>query len=194
MRQLILSTTILLWSCISYSFAQSSLMRFVDGSGKTLVQAEVTEQSGGLYLPVQTLREAFDPGLKQQYSSLTKRLTLNLKGQQLHLRLESLSVSVDSDETKLSLSQPPLIIDGQLMLPLTFFTDLLPKITDFGVTHNPLIQTIHITEKDAPLPDLNPTLITEGAGKISRHPRSWTRWLRYRLPWKHKSGRERYCS
>ncbi len=165
-RQLILSTTILLWSCISYSFAQSSLVRFVDGSGKTLVQAEVTEQSGGLYLPVQTLREAFDPGMKQQYSSLTKRLTLNLKGKQLHLRLESLSVSVDSDETKLSLSQPPLIIDGQLMLPLTFFTDLLPKITDFGVTHNPLIQTIHITEKDAPLPDLNPTLITEGSEKF----------------------------
>lgn len=165
-RQLILSTTILLSSCISYSFAQSSLVRFVDGSGKTLVQAQVTEQSGGLYLPVQTLREAFDPGMKQQYSSLTKRLTLNLKGQQLHLRLESLSVSVDSDETKFSLSQPPLIIDGQLMLPLTFFTDLLPKITDFGVTHNPLIQTIHITEKDAPLPDLNPALVTEGPEKF----------------------------
>ena len=165
-RQLILSTIILLWSCISYSFAQSSLVRFVDGSGKTLVQAQVTEQSGGLYLPVQTLREAFDPGMKQQYSSLTKRLTLNLTGKQLHLRLESLSVSVDSDETKLSLSQPPLIIAGQLMLPLTFFTDLLPKITDFGVTHNPLIQTIHITEKDAPLPDLNPTLVTEGPEKF----------------------------
>ena len=165
-RQLILSTTILLWSCISYSIAQSSLVRFVDGSGKTLVQAQVTEQSGGLYLPVQTLREAFDPGMKQQYSSLTKRLTLNLKGKQLHLRLESLAVSVDSDGTKLSLSQPPLIIEGQLMLPLTFFTDLLPKITDFGVTHNPLIQTIHITEKDAPLPDLNPTLVTEGPEKF----------------------------
>ena len=165
-RQLILSTTILLWSCISYSFAQSSLVRFVDGRGKTLAQAQVTEQSGGLYLPVQTLREAFDPGMKQQYSSLTKRLTLNLKGKQLHLRLESLSVSVNPDETKLSLSQPPLIIDGQLMLPLTFFTDILPQVYDFGVTHNPLIQTIHITEKDAPVPDLTPTRVTEGPGKF----------------------------
>ncbi len=165
-RQLILSVAILLSSCISYSFAQSSPLRFVDGSGKTLFQAQLIEQSGGQYLPVQTLREAFDPGMKQQYSSLTKRLTLNLKGKQLYLRIESLSVSIDSDEMKLSLSQPPLIIDGQLMLPLVFFTDLLPEIYDFGVTHNPLIQTIHITEKDAPLPDLTPTPVTEGPARF----------------------------
>lgn len=165
-RQFILSIAILLSSCISHSFAQSSPLRFVDGSGKTLFQAQVIAQSGGLYLPVQTLREAFDPRMKQQYISLTKRLTLNLKGKQLHLQVESLSVSVDPDEMKLSLSHPPLIIDGQLMLPLPFFTDILPNVYDFGVTHNPLIQTIHITEKDAPLPNLTPTLVTEGPEKF----------------------------
>ena len=165
-RQFILSIAILLSSGISHSFAQSSPLRFVDGSGKTLVQAQVIAQSGGLYLPVQTLREAFDPGMKQQYISPTKRLTLNLKGKQLHLQVESLSVSVDPDEMKLFLSHPPLIIEGQLMLPLPFFTDILPQVYDFGVTHNPLIQTIHITEKDAPLPDLTPTLVTEGPEKF----------------------------
>ena len=162
----ILSIAILLWSCSSYVIAQSPSIRFVDGSGKTLVRAEVIDQSGGLYLPVQTLREAFDPEMKQQYTSLTKQLTLNLRGKQLHLRIESLSVSVDANETKLSLSQPPLIIEGQLMLPLTFFTDILPEVYDFGVTHNPLIQTIHITEKDAPVPDLTPTRVREGPGKF----------------------------
>ena len=156
-RQFILSIAILLLNCINYSFAQSSPIRFVDGSGKPLAQAQIIEQSGGLYLPVQTLREAFDPGMKQQYSSLTKRLTLNLKEKQLRLRIGSLSVSVNSDEMKLSLSHPPLIIEGQLMLPLTFFTDLLPEIYDFRVTHNPVIQTIHITEKAAPPPDFPPT-------------------------------------
>lgn len=166
MRQFILSIAILLSSCISHSFAQSSLMRFVDGSGNTLAQAQIIEQSGGLYLPVQTLREAFDPGMKQQYSSLTKRLTLNLKEKQLLLRVGSLSVSADSDETTLSLSHPPLIIEGQLMLPLTFFTDLLPRIYDFRLTHNPVIQTIHITEKTAPLPDLSPPTTTEGPAKF----------------------------
>ena len=166
MRQFILSIAILLSSCISHSFAQSSLMRFVDGSGKTLAQAQIIEQSGGLYLPVQTLREAFDPGMKQQYSSLTKRLTLNLKEKQLLLRVGSLSVSADSDETTLSLSHPPLIIEGQLMLPLTFFTDLLPEIYDFRLTHNPVIQTIHITEKTAPLPALSPPTTTEGPAKF----------------------------
>ena len=165
-RQFILSIAILLLNCINYSFAQSSPIRFVDGSGKPLAQAQIIEQSGGLYLPVQTLREAFDPGMKQQYSSLTKRLTLNLKEKQLHLRIGSLSVSVDSDEMKLSLSHPPLIIEGQLMLPLTFFTDLLPKIYDFRVTHNPVIQTIHITEKAAPPPDFSPDTATEGPAKF----------------------------
>ena len=165
-RQFILSIAILLLSCINYSFAQSSPIRFVDGSGKTLAQAQIIEQSGGLYLPVQTLREAFDPGMKQQYSSLTKRLTLNLKEKQLRLRIGSLSVSVNSDEMRLSLSHPPLIIEGQLMLPLTFFTDLLPKIYDFRVTHNPVIQTIHITEKAAPPPDFAPDTSTEGPAKF----------------------------
>ena len=165
-RQFILSIAILLLNCINYSFAQSSPIRFVDGSGKPLAQAQIIEQSGGLYLPVQTLREAFDPGMKQQYSSLTKLLTLNLKEKQLHLRIGSLSVSVDSDEMKLSLSHPPLIIEGQLMLPLAFFTDLLPKIYDFRVTHNPVIQTIHITEKAAPPPDFSSDTATEGPAKF----------------------------
>ena len=165
-RQFILSITILLSTCISHSFAQSSLMRFVDGSGKTLAQAQIIEQSGGLYLPIQTLREAFDPGMKQQYSSLTNRLTLNLKEKQLDLRVGSLSVITDPDETKLSLSHPPLIIEGQLMLPLSFFTNLLPKIYDFRVTHNPVIQTIHITDKTTPLPDLSASTDTEGPTKF----------------------------
>ena len=165
-RRFTLFITIPLLSWVNLSFAQSTPIRFVDGSGKTLAQVEVIERSGGLYLPVQTLREAFDPGMKQQYSSLTKRLTLNLKEQQLQLRIGSLSVSVNSDETQLSLSHPPLIAEGALMLPLEFFTDLLPQIYDFRVTHNPVIQTIHITEKTAQLPDLSHDTTTEGRTKF----------------------------
>ena len=165
-RQFILSIAILVLSCVNHSFAQSSLMRFVDGSGNTLAQAQIIEQDGGLYLPTQALREAFDPGMRQQYSDLTKRLTLNLKDKQLRLRIGSLSVSVDSDEMNLSLSHPPLIIDGQLMLPLTFFTDLLPKIYDYRVSHNPVIQTIHITDKTAPLPEISAPTSTEGSAKF----------------------------
>ena len=165
-RRFTLFIAIPLLSWVSLSFAQSTPIRFVDGSGKTLAQVEVIERSGGLYLPVQTLREAFDPGMKQQYSSLTKRLTLNLKEQQLQLRIGSLSVSVNSDEMQLSLSHPPLIAEGALMLPLEFFTDLLPQIYDFRVTHNPVIQTIHITEKTAQLPDLSPDTTTEGRAKF----------------------------
>ena len=165
-RRSILFIVILISSCVRFSFAQSSPIRFVDRSGKTLAQAEVIERSGGLYLPIQTLREAFDPGIKQQYSSLTKRLTLNFKDKQLRLRIGSLDVSVNSDEMKLSLSHPPLIVEGSLMLPLEFFTDLLPDIYDFKVTHNPVIQTIHISEGTALLPDFSATTTTEGTAKF----------------------------
>ena len=165
-RRSILFIAILLLSCINLSFAQSSPIRFVDGSGKALAQAEVVERSGGLYLPVQTLREAFDSGMKQQYSSLTKRITLNLKGKQLRLRIGSLAVSVNSHEMTLSLSHPPLIIAEKLMVPIEFFTEILPQVYDFKVTHNPVIQTIHITEGAAPLPDLSLTTVTEGLAKF----------------------------
>ena len=165
-RQFILATTILLLSCVSLSLAQSAPIRFVDGAGKTLAQVEVVEQSGGLYVPIQTLREAFDPGMKQQYSSLTKRLTLNLKERQLHLRIGSRSISVDSDEISPPLSHPPLIIEGKLMFPLNFFTGFLPKIYDFNVTYDSVIQTVHITEKTASLPSLTSTMTTEGPAKF----------------------------
>ena len=166
MRQSILFILILLLGCISLSFAQPSPIRFVDGSGKPLAQVAVVERNGSLYLPVQTLREAFDPGMKQQYSPLTKRLILNLKGKQLHLGIESFSVSVNSDGMKLPLSPPPLIIEGKPMLPLNFFTDLLPNIYDFQVTHNPIIHTIHITESTALPAELSPTMETGESAKF----------------------------
>ena len=159
-RQSILFIAILLSSCASSSFAQPPSIRFVDEGGKTLAEAEVVAQRGGLYLTIETLREAFDPGIKQQYSSLTKRLTLNLKGKQLRLRIGSLSVSVDSDEVKLSLSRPPLIIEGKRMLPLELFTELIPQVYDFEVFYNPVLQTIHITERTAPFPNLPPSVST----------------------------------
>ncbi len=165
-RQFILFVAILFLSCVSLSFAQSSPIRFVDGSGNTLAQAAVVVRNGSLYLPVQTLREAFDSGMRQQYSSLTKRMTLNVKGKQLRLRIGSLSVSVNADEMELSLPHPPLIIGEKLMLPLEFFTDLLPQVYDFKVTHNPVIQAIHITEGTTPLPDLSPTTVADGPAKF----------------------------
>ena len=167
MRRFILFVAMLLLGSTSLCFAQSSPIRFVDGSGKTLAQAEVVERNGSLYLPVQALREAFDSGMKQQYSSLTKRITLNVKEKQLRLRVGSLSVSVNADEMQLSLSHPPLMVEEKLMLPLQFFTDLLPQIYDFEVTHNPVIQTIHLTEGTAPLLDLAAlTTVTEGPAKF----------------------------
>ena len=165
-RRFILFIAILLLGWVSLSAGQSSSIRFVDESGQMIAQVEIVERSGSLYFPVQTLRKTFDPGMSQSYTALNKRLTLNLKEQQLQLRIGSLAVSVNSDETQLSLSHPPLIVEEVLMLPLEFFTGLLPKIYDFMVVYDPIIQTIHLTEKAAPLPDLSSAPATEGPAKF----------------------------
>lgn len=105
--------------------------------------------SGSLYLPVEVVRSAFDPDLKQQYTSITQTLVLNLKGQLINLRIGNSSVETDEGDSAILLSHPPRIIDGKRMLPLDFFTKLLPKLFNVEVFYNAPLQTIHITEKSS---------------------------------------------
>lgn len=142
------------------SLAQSPTIRFVDERGKTLTQVEAATPNGDLYLSIEALRDAFDPNLKQQYRSLTRQLTLNLKGVQVRLWIGKLSVTVDPDGRTISLSRPPRIIAGQRMLPLEFYTELIPQIYDLEVFHNPVLQTIHIKEQTAPLSAFPPVSST----------------------------------
>ena len=110
-RKSLLLIAIFLSGYGNFSLAQqSSLIRFVDEGGKTFAQAEAVIQDGGLYFTIEALREAFDQDLKQQYSFLTKALTLNLKGKRIRLRIGVPFVTVDPQEKKLPLSRPPLII------------------------------------------------------------------------------------
>ncbi|MCZ6678202.1 MAG: N-acetylmuramoyl-L-alanine amidase [Candidatus Poribacteria bacterium] len=152
-RRSLLLLVLLLSGYGHFSDAQSTSIRFVDEGGKTLAEVEAVTQSEGLYFPIQVLRDVFDPNLKQQYSSLRKRLTLNLKGKRMRLQVGMLSVTVDPDGTTLLLSRPPLIVAGQPMLPLEFFTELIPRIYELQARYNRALQTIHIQEQTGLLPD-----------------------------------------
>ena len=154
-RKSLLLIAIFLSGYGNFSLAQqSSLIRFVDEGGKTFAQAEAVIQDGGLYFTIEALREAFDQDLKQQYSFLTKALTLNLKGKRIRLRIGVPFVTVDPQEKKLPLSRPPLIIGRQPMLPLEFFTEFIRHVYDIKASYNPVLKTIHIKKETALHPNL----------------------------------------
>jgi N-acetylmuramoyl-L-alanine amidase len=142
--------------CTGICVAQTPLIRFVDEGGRTVAEVEARIHSGSLYLPTGVLRRTFDPDLKQQYTSLTQKLVLNLRGKQINLRIGKLSATTDEDDGTIILSQPPRIIEGKRMLPLDFFTKLLPQLYNVKVFYNSPLQTIHITEKSAHLPNFPP--------------------------------------
>lgn len=134
--------------CADICAAQTPLIRFVDEGGNSVAEVQSKMHNGSLYLPVDVVRSAFDPNLKQQYTSLTQTLVLNLKGQLIHLRIGNPSVTTDDDDA-ITLSNPPRIIEGKRMLPLDFFTELLPKLFNVEVFYNAPLRTVHITEKSA---------------------------------------------
>lgn len=138
-----------LFICAEICTAQTSLIRFVDERGKSVAEVEARIHSGSLYLPVEVVRKAFDPDLKQQYTSLTQTLVVNLKGKLINLRIGDSSVRTDEDDDPILLSHPPRIIEGKRMLPLDFFTKLLPQLFDVKVFYNAPLQRIQITEKSA---------------------------------------------
>ncbi len=143
--------------CTGICAAQTPLIRFVDEGGKTVDEVEARIHSGNFYLPIDVLRRAFDSELKQQYTSLTQKLVLNLKGKQINLRVGNSLATTNEDDGTFILSHPPRIIEGKRMLPLDFFTKLLPQLYNVEVFYNSPLQTIRITEKSANLPNFPPS-------------------------------------
>ena len=164
MRQYVLFFTIILWLYAVSGAAKPPLIRFVDQGGKTLSQVEAAVRNETLYLPIDALREAFDSGMKQAYNDLTKKIVLVLKQKQIDLRVGMPSATVSAHEGAIPLSHPPLVINQRQMLPITFFTELLPKIYDLDVSYNPDLQRVRITEKSDALPDLLATPSSDSLG------------------------------
>ena len=163
-RQYLLFITIMLWLCVVFSVAQPPTIRFVILGGKTLSQFRTVVQNETLYLPIDALREVFDPDMKQGYNDLTKTLTLALKEKQIHLRVGTSSATVSEYEGTIPLSPPPLVINQRPMLPITFITELLPKVYDLDVSYNPDLQRVRITEKPNAIPNLLAPQPTDSQG------------------------------
>ena len=140
-----LYTTIALWTSVALSFQQSPSIRFVDRGGKMLAQVETVTRDGVLYLPVIALRRIVDSDMRRKYD-LTGKLTLVLNQKRIELHLGKPSATVAGQPVPITLSHPPLVIDQRPMLPITFFTELLPNIYDLEVAYNPELQRVRIVE------------------------------------------------
>ena len=141
---------LLLWTSVALSFRQSPLVRFVDRGGKMLAEEETVTRDGTLYLSVDALRRIIDSDMRKKYD-LTGRLTLVLNQKRIELHQGIPSATVDGQPEPIALSHPPLVIDQQPMLPITFFTEALPNIYNLEVAYNVELQRIRIAEtQEAP--------------------------------------------
>lgn len=134
------------------SNAQEPSVRFIDGDGKTLAEVPALLQAGELYLPVDTVKRVFDPEMRYQYNRPRKRLTLTIKGKRLRWQIGKQEVSIDAGKQTLSLSKSPIVVESRPMLPIAFFTQLLPHLDDVEVVYNSNLKWVRIMSKTALVP------------------------------------------
>ncbi|MDE0315245.1 MAG: N-acetylmuramoyl-L-alanine amidase [Candidatus Poribacteria bacterium] len=140
---------ILILISVTHGIAQAPTVRFVDGEGETLAEVEFKLHQEIVYLPVETLKTAFDPEMTHEYHRPRKQLILKTKGKELRLRMGNTTVNIDSGKQTFTLPAPPLAIEGQPMLPIHFFRKILAHLDDVEVLYNPNLQRIRIMPKTA---------------------------------------------
>lgn len=131
----------------THGFAQATTVRFVDEQGETLADIDVKLHEDIVYLPVDSLKSVFDSDLTQEYHRPRRKLTLRMKGNEIGLQIGNSTVSIDSGKKTFTLSDPPRVIQGQPMLPITFYTELLPELYDVAVKYNANLQRVRIMSK-----------------------------------------------
>ena len=159
MPRFFLVIIILLCTCVNVSFAQTPSIRFINENGRSLVSVKTVIENGVTYLPIGAM-DAF-PDLKHRYTRPTKRLILTLNGKKISLSMGNPAVEREAGEQPITLATPPQVINQQPMLPIQFFTTVLPQISNFNVSYNPTLQRIRITERMVLIPNVTPTTLTE---------------------------------
>ena len=140
----ILLLFILILVSVTHGYAQAATVRFVDADGETLDEVEYILHQEKVYLPVDTLKSAFDPEMSDLYHRPKKQLVIKTKGKEILIRMGNSLVSIDSGKQTHTLTAPPLVLQGQPMLPAAFFTEILPLLDDVEVLYNPNLQRIRI--------------------------------------------------
>ena len=140
------------WFIVPNGVTQEPNVHFIGVDGKTIVEAPGQLKDEDVYLSVDVVKRVFDPEMTHQYNHPRKRLTLRTKGKQIRLQMDKTTVSIDPSGETLTLPTPPVIIAQQPMVPLAFFTQLLPILNDVEVIYNPSLRRIQMRPKGTLVP------------------------------------------
>ena len=139
--------TALISSITGNGIAQESNVRFIDADGKTIAEVPAQLRDETVYLSVDAVKRVFDPSMTHQYNHPRKRLTLSMKGKRIRLQMDKPTINIDPGGEVVTLSAPPIIIGQQPMVPIGFFTQLLPMFNDVEVIYNPSLRRIQMRSK-----------------------------------------------
>ncbi len=143
----VLFLSILAWVIAPNSPAQENSVRFIDANGETIAETPAQRQGEQLYLSVDAVRQVFDPAMTDQYNHPRKRLILKTKDQQIRLQIGHPIVGIDPSGLTHTLPTPPIIIAQQPMLPIAFFTRILPDFYNLEALYNPSLQRVQLRPK-----------------------------------------------
>ena len=146
------SLTLLIWCITSNGTAQESDVHFIDADGQTIAQVPAQLKDETVYLSVDAVKRVFDPAMTQQYNHPRKRLTLRMKGKRIRLQMDKPTINIDPGGEIVTLSAPPIIIEQQPMVPIGFFTQLLPIFNDVEVIYNPSLRRVQMRPKGTWVP------------------------------------------
>ena len=126
---------------------QADFVRFVDSNGALISTVDIARRDSDIYLPILALQATFDSNLTYKYNALTRRLSLNLKDQEIQLGIGSALATVQSSKIEVILKAKVKLIEGLPHLPLSFFTQFIPQVFEYQVVFNQSLSEILITEQ-----------------------------------------------
>lgn len=140
------------WFIARNGVTQEPDVHFIGVDGKTIVEAPAQLKDEKVYLSVDVVKRVFDPEMTHQYNHPRKRLTLRTRGKQIRLQMGKTTAFIDPGGEILTLPTPPIIIAQQPMVPVAFFTQLLPILNDVEVAYNPSLRRIQMRPKGTLVP------------------------------------------
>ena len=133
----------------THGYAQAPTVRFVNMNGEIIAEVESSLHEDTVFLPVETVKDVFDSEMTYNYHLPRSQLIIKTKGKEIRLRMGNDTVNIVSDKKKISINVPPRVIQGQPMLPINFFQDILPNLDDIDVLYNPNLQRVRLIPKNA---------------------------------------------
>lgn len=139
--------SLLAWIIVLNGLAQENSVRFIDVNGETIAEVPAQLQGEQTYLSVDAIRQVFDPEMTDQYNHPRKRLTLKTKDKQIRLQIGHPIIGIDPRGLTRTLPTPPIMIAQQPMLPIAFFTQILPDLYNLEALYNPSLKKVQLRPK-----------------------------------------------